>query len=400
MTGSLENFTLGLQASYDGGDASIEGRAGWLGDRPWYDLTVSAGHPDHQVLAGQFGLAPLVAAGDAEGPLELAGRLRHEKDASWTASGSAKLGPTSFTGSLAFEAGALTGPFEARISVGSPQKDSLAPLLILAGVRLAGDWTPARWVGRLPNTGLRTAWLDKMEGALSLASKGGLAGDGLAVDAKLSDGLLYIERLEASPWQGKLMAEMTLERRRDQPFAAVAIDLERVNAADLAAWLGVKSGIEGPLDLEIEASAAGRTPHAWMAGLAGEMRIAAGPGEIEGLGIPAFRTALMPKAESGARGGRSLTLPFREFGAEAELSRGILTFDDARLVLNAGSDDGASDDEITAALEGTADLLLWIVDLTLSAEADGGSEMPAGSAGTYRLVGPPDRPSGYIDAGN
>ncbi|MGI9419538.1 MAG: hypothetical protein ACR2RA_17055, partial [Geminicoccaceae bacterium] len=197
MTGSIEEFMLGVQASYDGGEAAIDGRAGWVDDRPWYDLTVNADHPDHQALAGQFGLAPLVAAGDADGPLELAGRLRHEKDAPWVASGNAKLGPTSFTGSLTYEAGALAGPFDAKISVGSPRKDSREPFLILSGLRLAGDWTPARWLGRLPTTGLRTAWLQEKEGTISLASKGGLVGDGLKIEAKLNDGLLYVERLEA-----------------------------------------------------------------------------------------------------------------------------------------------------------------------------------------------------------
>ena len=160
----------------------------------------------------------------------------------------------------------LAGPFEAKLSVGSPQKDSIAPLLNLTGLRLAGDWTPARWLGRLPGTGVRSAWLDKADGSLSLASKGGLVGDGLTMNAKLSDGLLFVERLEATPWRGRLEAELTLTRRRDQPFTAVAIDLTQVDAAELAAWLGVKSGISGPLDLELEASSVGRTPYEMVAG--------------------------------------------------------------------------------------------------------------------------------------
>ncbi|MEM7043620.1 MAG: hypothetical protein AAF543_12490, partial [Pseudomonadota bacterium] len=154
IKGTFERFDLDIKADYDGGNASIEGVAGLVEQVPWHDLNVRAQHPDHQVLLSQFGLAPLVAAGDAEGAFELDGKLRHDAGTSWIASGSAKLGPTSFTGSLSFDDGVFASPFDAKLSVGSPRKDSLAPLLILTGLRLAGDWTPARWLGRLPSTGL------------------------------------------------------------------------------------------------------------------------------------------------------------------------------------------------------------------------------------------------------
>ncbi|MGI9499633.1 MAG: AsmA family protein [Geminicoccaceae bacterium] len=396
VSGTPERLALGIEADYDQGDAAIEGQAGWMEDRPWYDLMINAHHPDHLALASQFGLAPLVPARDAEGPLELAGRLRHEMTTPWIASGNAKLGPTTFTGSLAYQSGALTGPFEAKLSIGTPQKDSLAPFLILSGLRLAGDWSPRRWLGRLPSTGLRTAWLEKVEGSLSLASKGGLVGDGLTLNARLNDGLLYIDKLKASPWQGRLEAEFSLERRRDQPFVAIAIDLDQVEAADIADWLGVKSGIEGPLDLRIEASSAGRTPYEMMAALAGEMEIGAGPGLIEGLGIPALRRTVDANRGDGAPADRSLSMPFSTIDAKAALSRGILSFEDARLVF-----DPASDTKTELGIDGTADLLLWIVDLTLTAIAkDAGPVIVPEVARVYRVVGPPDRPTGFAPTGN
>ncbi len=396
MSGTFERFALSAKADYDGGDATIEGEAGWAEEQLWYDLALNARHPDHQVLAGQFGLAPLVAAGDAEGALELAASLRHLAAKPWIASGSAKLGPTSFTGSLTYTGTPLDSPFEAKLSVGSPRKDSLAPFLILAGLRLTGDWTPARWLGRLPTAGLRTAWLEKAEGTLSLASKGGLVGDGLKMEAKLGGGLLYVERLEASPWNGRLQVEVTLERKRDQPFAAIAVDLDQIEAADLAAWLGVKSGLSGPLDLRIEASTVGRTPYAMMAGMAGEVSIRAGPGEIKGLGVPGFRQALQPKADDGVPVDRSLTLPFSEIDVKAPLSRGILTFEGSRLKVRSGSGG-----EIDAGVNGTVDLLLWIADLTFSLSADEADQEPlTDPAPAYRLVGPPDRPAGVTSIGN
>ena len=394
ISGTVEDFSLDFEADYDMGKAVFDGHAGWIEDRPWCDLRINAMHPDHQALAGQFGLAPLLPVGDAEGPLELSGRFRHEEAAPWSASGNAKLGPTSFTGSLTYEAEAFASPFEARLSVGTPKWDSLAPLLALSGLRLAGDWTPARWLGRLPGTGLRTAWLEKAEGSLSLASKGGLVGDGLTMEATLRNGLLHIASLEASPWGGRLQAEMTLERRRDLPSAALAVDLRQVEAEGFAEWLGVKDGIKGPLDLHLEASSVGRTPYELMAGSSGEVEIDLGPGEIQGLGVPDLRRTLVSDMEGDdVPAERSLSMVYDAIETRAALSRGVLTFEDGRLLF-----DASSDETVEAVIGGTADLLIWMVDLTLAAQGEPGTQ--AEPLPGYRLVGSPDRPDGFVPAGN
>ena len=389
-SGTLDDANLNLEALYDGGMAALQGKVGFAGEQPRYDLRLSASHPDHLALAGQFGLAPLVPEGDADGPLELAGRLRHEAGSAWIASGNAKLGPTTFTGSLAYENTPFTGPFDAKLSVGSPRRDSLSPLLTLSGLRLTGDWTPGRWLGRLPTTGLRTAWLEMMEGSLSLASKGGIVGDGLSLKAELSDGLLHIDQIEASPWQGELRAEFKLERRNDQPFVTIIADLDQVEAAEFADWIGLKSGIDGPLDLRLEARSSGPTPYNLMAGLAGELAIKAGPGVLKGRGIPLLRETLAAETNNRITANSRLAMPYREIDAEARLSRGVLTFKDARLVLNP-----IADVDTETAVDGTADMLLWVVDLALTA-TDTADPAPA----TYRLVGPPDRPAGWTAAGN
>lgn len=390
IKGKSDRLAIDTKATYDGGNADVAGEAGWIGNRPWYNLMANVNHPDHQALLGQFGLTPLVPAGDADGPLELAGRLRYEADAPWMASGSIKLGPTTFTGSLSYQDAPFDSPFEAKLSVGVPKKDSLAPFLILTGLRFTGDLTPASWLGRLPEGGLRTRWLEAAEGSLSLASKGGLAGDNLVMKASLKDGLLYIEQLEARPWQGTLKAELTLERRRDQPFLAVAADLDQVEAADVASWLGIRSGITGPLDLHLEASSTGRTAYELMAGLAGDLELTLGPGELKGLGISGLRQVLADQTDADAvRADRSfsLTLPFDEIATRADLSRGILTFKDGRLRVSSGSEDA-----VAAGLAGEIDLLLWIVNLSVTAETD--------PFRIYRVVGPPSRPYGLISAGN
>ncbi|MGI9502532.1 MAG: AsmA-like C-terminal region-containing protein, partial [Geminicoccaceae bacterium] len=290
----------------------------------------------------------------------------------------------------AYENAPFTGPFDAKLSVGSPRRDSLSPLLTLSGLRLTGDWTPGRWLGRLPTTGLRTAWLETVEGSLSLASKGGIVGDGLRLEAELSDGLLHIDQIEASPWQGELQAEVKLERRNDQPFVTIVADLDQVEAADFADWIGLKSGIDGPLDLRLEARSSGPTPYNLMAGLAGELAIKAGPGVLKGRGIPLLRETLAAETSDRITANSRLAMPYREIDAEARLSRGVLTFEDARLLLNPV--DGT---DTEAAVDGTVDMLLWVIDLALTAT---GTADPAPS--TYRLVGPPDRPAGWTAAGN
>jgi hypothetical protein len=395
IRGTPELFETTFETSYDGGSARLEGQAGWIEDRLWYHITAKASHPDNQSLASQFGLAPLVPEGDAQGPLELTGRIMYDTDSPWTASGSWKLGPTSFTGSLSYAGVPFDSPFDAKLSVGSPQKDSLVPFMILAGLRLAGDWTPARWLGRLPDIGLRTAWLEAMDGSLSLSSKGGIVGDSFAIEATLKDGLLYIERIDARPWNGSLHAELTLERRRDQPFLAVAIALDQVEATDFADWLGVKSGINGPLDLRLEANTVGLTAYDLIASLSGDLEMKLGPGRLKGIGVPALKQALLRQiGEDSPPINRSLELPFDGIDAKATLSRGILTIESGRLLASP-----ATDEDMTASLAGNLDLLLWIADLSLTADSQGLGDDKIPSK-VYQIIGPPYRPSGAIKDGN
>ncbi len=395
IKGSLDLFEAEFDAIYDGGNAHVEAEAGWLDDRLWYNLAAEASHPDNQALARQFGLAPVIPDGDADGPLELAGRIRHAAGTPWVASGSWTLGPTTFTGSLSFEDAPFKSPFDAKLSVGVPQKDSLAPFLILMGLKLTNDWTPARWLGRLPDIGLRSAWLESTEGTLSLSSKGGIVGDSLAVEAALKDGLLYIKRVDARPWNGRLQAEMTLERRREQPFLAVAISLDQVSSAEFAEWIGAKSGLDGPLDLRFEASSVGFTAYDLIASLSGTIEAELGPGELRGVGIPALKRSLFDRsADEGSPIDRSLTLPFNGIDATAAINRGIFTIETGKLSVSSEADGEASAD-----LTGGLDLLLWIVDLTVTTDDRGIRDDPH-QPPAYHVIGPPNRPFGMIKDGN
>ncbi len=391
ITGELRGFDVGLRADYDDGQWLIEGRGGWIDKEAYYDLAISAGHPDHRALAGHFGLAPLIAANDAPGPFEISGQLKKDPKGAWFTAGNAKLGPTSITGRLAQEGGIGDKTWEAKLSVGHPMKDSLAPFLTVIGLRSASDWTPHSILGRLPQTPFRTGWLDQIDGSLSVVAKGGLAGDGISLSARLNEGFLYVDKAEAALWNGDLQAEMSLERRRGQPFASLALKLDDVDAEALTEWLDMPRTIEGPLSLELDVSSAGHSAFDLMRGVTGSFRIEAGPGKLHGPRIPTFRKTLrdrfyadldvLPPLDD------PLTMPLSTFEANSTLQRGIAIFEEGRLSFDPGMGTSAN-----AGIDGTLDLLLWAADLSLSVTVDD----PPADPLILRIVGSPRRPQGFV----
>ncbi|MGI9434846.1 MAG: hypothetical protein ACR2Q4_08475, partial [Geminicoccaceae bacterium] len=391
IKGPLERFELSTSVAYDGGQWSIEGQSGWIDRRFHYDLSVDADHPEHQRLVSQFGLAPLLPANDAPGSFEFAGKARNVPDESLVATGSFRLGPTTITGRLAREHLTPRAKWSAKLSLGNPMKDSLAPFLTLGGLRSVTDWTPRSFVGRLPHIGFRTAWLDDIDGSLELASKGGLAGEGIEFSASLDQGFLYVDQFRATPWNGTLRGELSLERRDDRPYGAIGIELESVDSSAFADWLGIADSFDGPLNLRLDAASIGQTFYDVIATSTGSIAIEIGPGDLRGEVIPEFRKQLIDLASNDAgptelvdeTGDRQLTMPLRSLKAKADVSRGIAVLKDASLMIE--PEPGTRTE---AAIEGTLDLLLWIAELDLTV-ADKGEE---GEPLTYRIVGPPDRP--------
>lgn len=388
VAGKLDNFDVGLRADYDNGPWQLEGQAGWIEDQAHYNLRLLAEHPDHRALAGHFGLAPLIPANDAIGPFELELQLQNDPQGSWASSGNAKLGPTSLTGRLDYR---TEGIWDAKLSVGNPRKDSLAPFLATLGLRSAGDWTPSSLLGRLPTTGLRTAWLDDINGTLSLAAKGGLADNGVDVSARLMDGFLYVDKAHGSLWNGDIQAELSLEKRRDQPFAAIAIKLQEIDAEPLFKWLDMPRTIEGPLTVEFDATTVGNNAHDIAKALSGKLHLEAGTGKLHSIGIPDFRRAIQNQFAGGpdavTRPDDPLAMPFDRLELTSNIHRGILTLERGNLILDAGLDTKAE-----ASIQGTLDLLLWIAELQLSVTAADASEKPM----VAKIVGSPARPQGLI----
>ncbi len=391
VTGRLDGFDTGLRADYDNGQWLIEGRAGWIEDRAYYDLTVRAEHPDHQILASHFGLAPLVPTNDAPGPFEVEGHLRYNQDGHWITAGSAKLGPTSITGRLTHEDVSERGKWDARISIGNPREDSLAPFLTLVGYRSTGKWTPDSILGRLPQTAVRTAWLNNFDGSLSLAARGGLAGDGINVSARLNEGFLYVDELEADLWNGDLTAALSLERRREQPFASIAIELDDIETEALTDWLGMPKTIEGPLDLELNAASVGLTLFDMVKGISGNISFKVQQGQLHSTGIPRLRKQLRDKLSTNPEKPTApedpLKMPLSNFTASGTLKRGIATLNEGNFTF-----DPSLGFDAQATIGGSLDLLLWIAELTLDITTGDDTITPL----ALQIVGSPKRPQGFF----
>ena len=391
VTGKLSGFDVGVRAEYDRGWWSAEGQAGWLDDQAHYDLNIKAEHPDHQAFAGQFGLAPLIPAKDAPGPLELSLRLQSDPKGPWVSSGNAKLGPTSFTGRLDREAGE-NGQWDAKFSIGNPRKDSLAPLLAVIGLRSVGDWTPESMLGRLPaGIGLQTAWLNAIEGSLSIVAKGGLAGKGADLSARLNDGFLYVDQANAALWNGEFSAELSLEERRDQPYLSVAVKLDEIDAFALTDWLDLPRTIDGPITLALDATSVGYTVYDAIKSLSGSLHLEAGHGKLYGIGIPGFRKALREHLNiaqrTTTRPEDPLTMPLQRVELNGDIRRGIATFDQGSLAFDPGL--GI---EAEALIDGTLDLLLWVTELDLVIRERGDDSDPM----ALKIVGSPRRPQGVF----
>lgn len=391
VSGELGSFDTGLKADYDDGQWLVEGRAGWRDGEPHYDLDISAEHPDYLALADQTGLAPLIPANDATGPFTLSGQLMREPNGVWTAAGSTKLGPTGITGRLTRENAGARPKWNGNVSLGNPRQDSLAPLLALAGLRAAGDWPPRSMLGRLPHLPLPTAWLDDIDGNLTLTAKGGLIGDGLSLSASLDNGFFYVDAFESSLWNGNLLAEMSIEQKRNQPLLSLAATLENVDAEALTEWLNIPRTFEAPLDLDLEISSTGQTLYDFVKDASGQLRLSARPGKLVGTEIPDFRKTFRDRTDISPAGFESiedpLAMPLLGLTANGTLSRGIAVVEGGVVTFDPGLGS-----EAEASIDGSLDLLLWIAEFTLDVRTENDDIQPF----KLKIVGSPERPQGLV----
>jgi uncharacterized protein involved in outer membrane biogenesis len=222
---------------------------------------------------------------------------------------------------------------------------------------------------------------DAIDAELKLSGKGGVAGSGFEVLARLEEGRVLVDRLATGLWDGQFEAQASFDLARPLPFLALALDLRAVDPKGLAAWLDLPPAVAGPVDLYVEATTAGNNPRDLIRGLIGDVEVRLPDGRLIGNDLAALR--LLPPAaladDGGAAGYQDAgAVPIADLVGSFTLRRGIATTEAVPFVL-----DGAE-----ARLAGSIDLLLWAADLTLRLDDGRADDEALG----LRLVGPLDRP--------
>jgi hypothetical protein len=362
--GSVEAANVELEIEDGTAKAELAGEVGWTDRQAHYALDLQAQHPDYRGLLRDLG-AVVHAAGGPAAPLVLAGEVQGETGGSSSVAGTARLGATSFTGRVAWE-GENRSIIDARISVGEPTAPVLGGLLELIGWRPEWPGTDGAFRGRWSERPLALEMLDGFDGQLVLSGKGGLAGDGVEVDARLEEGELTVEHLSLELWEGRLEGELSLDVGRPLPYLEAALDLEAFDPSRLAAWLGVPPLLTGPASLHIETTGAGDNVRALVGSLIGGVELVAQDGLLSDALPEDFTASSGAQPEDpGPDGSAGIAASFA-------LQRGMLLAQPIELDLGGTA----------AHLEGVIDLLLWAVDLTL--RSDDGARL--------KVVGPLHRP--------
>jgi uncharacterized protein involved in outer membrane biogenesis len=362
--GALEAAAVELQIGDGSATVELAGEVGWADRQAHYSLDLQANHPDYRGLLQDLG-ASVDAPGGSAAPLALAGKAQRETGGSSSVAGTARLGETSFTGRVAWE-GEERSTIDARISVGEPTAPVLGALLEVLGWHPEWPGTAGPFRGRWSERPLALEALDGFDGQLVLSGKGGLAGAGVDLNARLEDGELTVEHLSMGLWEGRLQGQLSLDVGRPLPYLDAALDLEAFDPARLADWLGMPPLLTGPASLHLETTGAGDNVRALVGSLIGGVELVAQDG-LRSEALPegfAASSEAQPE-DPGPDGSAGVAASFA-------LERGVLVAQPIELGL----------DGTAAHLEGVIDLFLWAVDLTLRSDA----------GALLKVVGPLHRP--------
>jgi hypothetical protein len=361
-TGSPDAAHIQVKARDGAATVDLAGEVGWTDQQVHYQLDVKADHPDYRGLLEDFGAGSLPGAQPA-GPLALAGKLEREAGGAATVAGTARLGETSFTGRVAWQTDGERPHFSARISVGEPRAEVLGGLLDLSGLRPEWPAIDGGFRGRWSEQPLALPLLDRFDGELMLSSKGGLAGEGLELAARLAQGRLTVEHVGLALWRGRLHGQLSVDVRRALPYLVADLTLEGFDPTELAALIGVPPLVAAPATLRLAATGAGDDVRTLVRSLIGQVELEAEDGVLREAMPEGFAGAEEPP-DAAARERLEASFP---------LERGILVAGPIEL------DFGG----LETRLEGTVDLYLWAVDLTLQSAAGGP---------VLKVVGPLHRP--------
>ena len=382
--GRLDGFEVDVEIDDGKGRLTAAGQAGLVDGKPRYELEIELGYPDYGALLRMLGAA---TAPDETAPLTVAGRIARSAASDHTIAGSVRLDEMSVTGLLAWQQQEPRPRFEMQLSVGNPRQEILLGLLELAGLGPSPTLSAESFLGNWPADPLQLGWLSRLEGELNLSAKGGLAGAGLELQARLQDRKLFVDRgvLELRP--GTLQTELILDIGRPLPFLTAAIDLRDIDAAWLAAKLDLEPVVEGALDLNGEMTAAGGSPYDLVRSLLGRLEVTMAEGRLIGDELAPIQQALIAETDGANHQGGALQQPptgepaalaFQNLTGRFSLDRGMAVAQSVTLDL----------DRAQGTVTGLVDLLLWVTDLTLELQGPAADDEPI----TLKIVGPLQKP--------
>ncbi len=379
--GDLEAFDMALELHHDDTRLALEGEVKTPPAGPIsYALALEGDDPDYRQLLERMALlvAP-AAAGPA--PLKVTAEVTGDLAGQTAAVGTAQLGAMSLTGQVDWQPAEPRPRLALRLSAGQPSADGLAVLAALAGVRHDSILLQPGPGGAWSTEPLAFGWLESADAEIELSAKGGLAGPGIELRAKLDQGRLMVDRLATALWGGRLDAQVSVDGARPLPFLALALDLRRVDAKALTAWLDLPPVVEGAADLYLEATTAGNSMAELVRGLIGEAKVGLHDGRLVGADLSQLAAAPATAATGvdGAAAAAAPAIAVPDLSGSFALKRGIASARQVRLELA----------DTPVSVEGTVDLWLWAADLTLSPDPARG---PQQDALELRLVGPLDRP--------
>jgi hypothetical protein len=203
---------------------------------------------------------------------------------------------------------------------------------------------------------LQWHWLFEAELDLTLRQLGDADGHGLG-RVRLAEGRLDLERLDLPlPQGGRLRGDLALDGRGVAPLLELNLALDDADSAALGGLLGIDRAPRARLAAEAGLAGQGRSVRAIVSDLAGELRLAIGPGTLP----PTVGSDASPFAFAGIHG--ALTV-----------RRGLLESTPPHLALDLP-------DQSRRYLAAKLDLPVWFLDATL---------LPDGGLPGWHLLGPP-----------
>ncbi|HXV23743.1 MAG TPA: AsmA family protein [Alphaproteobacteria bacterium] len=378
--GPLEELAVEGSAAVADGRISMRGRVG-AAERRFYELALSAEHPDLPRLAGIFGLS----AEPLGGTLALGGTLSGDEERLTLALGPSQLGPlpVSGEGEIRFEQPRA----KARITLTLGE----VPLtLVTAPFRSSeGEATlGAGWSTRSVDWGVLTRFDGEAVLTAEAVTLGALRLDTAEAELSLSDGKLVLRRFEGDIAKGRWTASGSLDLA-GREAANLSLLVERAESREEADWTGL-SIANGSLDLRLDLTSRGTSAAELVQGLAGNGRLTVEGGTLRGLDLSAIddfavSDASPVDADAIAAAMEQGETPIKKLDLGIAAERGVLRATDLTLMAAAATGHGSL----------SLDLVRWETEGALDVTSVERPELPPVEV---HLAGPLDAPRREIDA--